>query len=833
MSLHSPHRGCRLHDGIGRRYVNENDRYVNQGSDSYGNEYGYLVNQVGEDSLGRRCRGGGNMEPRPQEILKPIAEQRVVSRLEKAMHREPLRVNLLRLVCKHSQFVPLRGLGSKHRPFVARVLSQGFEPGPGRSWVEKVLPSWNKDGEFDDHVTNLVDRSFSQTWSPSERDSWLQNGEKVSLHWRESNAAARGMTSRKYVSRQGSWLHSWEWTLCGGFPTQSGFPTGLHSFCEQLRDAAAVRPNALIHEDSDVHGPPISMASGLPISMACNLCKYALGTSDVPPEDIAVRAAQAVACFQAELEGTMPTLHAADVLVVAQNWRFMSDSLADLDPMGASMAVWMASKVDSEGRAHGLEELSGSAVRFANASAERVQRALKSMVAKLEALKDELRDRVHSVRWEMPTPPVLPSVELHIVTPGDFFGRLEPDRDFLLGVGCDKPVIAIIVDFAKLPKVRRGHRHCNCDVPWCDRSRWERLGFVEYGLPMATAPWKCSSGRWEGWWELESGCERPWAFFTIGTIPRPARIHDAIACAFLQQKYHEAYIGFREKWKEQLRSGRLRAQVAWNWSWPWNLDLDGKDAGCDACTEGSLWMFLQNYHFGNRPHEFGGEEYPLFKCLWHSIVKRPEDLMEFESLCHMESLMSRRMGLPAQGRPPQCAPSDALPLVPVLAAALDAENSVSWSSAIPRLQRAGLVPRGWLQDMPGERGQWFQASVDEGNLPGGEDRDDELNDEKLLDDVIELSVSDSECDSSVEVQTLGSSRGACSVSGDGSDEQGDDEDGYRTPPACGWLYGFEADTPDWEPRIEAYTPDWKPARPQRLRADGGEGKAGCIAIDLD
>lgn len=255
-------------------------------------------------------------------------------------------------------------------------------------------------------------------------------------------------------------------------------------------------------------------------------------------------------------------------------------------------------------------------------------------------------------------------------------------------------------------------------------------------------------------------------------------------------------MGFREKWKEALRSGRLRAQVAWNWSWPWNLDLDGKDAGCDACTAGSLWMFLQNCHTCNTPHEFGGEEYPLFKCLWHSIVKRPEELMEFEGLCHMESLMSRRMGLPAQGRPPQCAPSDALPLVPVLAAALEAENSVSWSSAIPRLQRAGLVPRGWLQDMPGERGQWFQASVDEGNVPGGEDRDDDLNDEKLLDDVIELSVSDSECDSSVEVQTLGSSRGACSVSGDGSGEQSDDEDGYRTPPACGWLYGFEADTPD-------------------------------------
>ena len=181
-------------------------------------------------------RGPDGYYYRPDPILKTIAERRVVSRLQKAMRREPLRVKLLRLVCKHCQYVPLRGLGSKFRPSVARMLSH--EPDLARPWGSKVVPSWYEGCEFDDHATNLVYRSCSQTWGPSERDTWLQNREEFFLHWEKSSAANMGMTSSKYLARQGSWLHSWECTL------SADLPTGLHSFvnnCGMLRHSGPMR----------------------------------------------------------------------------------------------------------------------------------------------------------------------------------------------------------------------------------------------------------------------------------------------------------------------------------------------------------------------------------------------------------------------------------------------------------------------------------------------------------------------------------------------------------------------------------------------------------------
>ena len=54
---------------------------------------------------------------------------------------------------------------------------------------------------------------------------------------------------------------------------------------------------------------------------------YAAKSSCLPPEDLAIRAAQAVATFQAELEGTTPIIHASDVFVIGSNWRVIVDSL--------------------------------------------------------------------------------------------------------------------------------------------------------------------------------------------------------------------------------------------------------------------------------------------------------------------------------------------------------------------------------------------------------------------------------------------------------------------------------------------------------------------------
>ena len=67
--------------------------------------------------------------------------------------------------------------------------------------------------------------------------------------------------------------------------------------------------------------------------MTCTFCQYHMsGGESCPPEDIALRAAEAIAVFQARLQQTSAILGPWDVLSVGEHQKVISDGLESFDP---------------------------------------------------------------------------------------------------------------------------------------------------------------------------------------------------------------------------------------------------------------------------------------------------------------------------------------------------------------------------------------------------------------------------------------------------------------------------------------------------------------------
>ena len=83
-------------------------------------------------------------------------------------------------------------------------------------------------------------------------------------------------------------------------------------------------------------------------SMTCSFCTYVLNKNAFPPEDIALRAAEAVAIFQATLEGTNPLLGPWDVLTMAEHWRAVLTQLSEALPAFAQANAGDSTPVAAE-----------------------------------------------------------------------------------------------------------------------------------------------------------------------------------------------------------------------------------------------------------------------------------------------------------------------------------------------------------------------------------------------------------------------------------------------------------------------------------------------------
>ena len=212
---------------------------------------------------------------------------------------------------------------------------------------------------------------------------------------------------------------------------------------------------------------------------------YAAKSSCLPPEDIAIRAAQAVAIFQAELEGTTPIIHASDVFVIGSNWQVIVDSLRAPDERIKSKQFGrFPPEIDLS---FGRVRLDGI-VRQRDESKQLTETAHKQLLSKLNALDAELEARVAAVVWEIPRVEN-DSVDVSVVDAERSINK----RDFHCRPGDCSSLLkfAVVLPTGKLPKVKRGaSSHCVCHVPWNQRSRWERSGYVEYKLPCPSAAWE-------------------------------------------------------------------------------------------------------------------------------------------------------------------------------------------------------------------------------------------------------------------------------------------------------------------------------------------------------
>ena len=110
-----------------------------------------------------------------------------------------------------------------------------------------------------------------------------------------------------------------------------------------------------------------------PTSTTCNFCQYISSKTRLPPEDIALRAAETVSIFRATLEGASPILGPWDVLTIAEHWQTVCASLSP------SFAQPSSGTVACEREQHNIAN---------------VEAALRGLVSTLMYLKEELTARV-------------------------------------------------------------------------------------------------------------------------------------------------------------------------------------------------------------------------------------------------------------------------------------------------------------------------------------------------------------------------------------------------------------------------------------------------------
>lgn len=207
-----------------------------------------------------------------------------------------------------------------------------------------------------------------------------------------------------------------------------------------------------------------------------------------PPEDIAIRIAQAVACLHSQWYGKAPCVLPGAVVKYAQEWEFIAPWLdchgqgnvleGDLERL--YMRLWDFDLL-----------FPCSFVRDDCVLPWRAQRAAEAaFVKQLVDLKHELEERMLQA-WE-PEGMQLEKEKGMNMARVRSPSHLTHDftQQLLEKYGFTSPFFSM-VSLGKLPRLTIGATEdCKCQVPWNKRSRWERFPHVDYELPVGISPWQ-------------------------------------------------------------------------------------------------------------------------------------------------------------------------------------------------------------------------------------------------------------------------------------------------------------------------------------------------------
>ena len=215
---------------------------------------------------------------------------------------------VFQLVCEHYKFVPVL-IGASYAGFYNRIdRSSGFQLYPHNWDTERYE-------QVDCEVDSVSVIGSDQTWTREQRDAWLREPFYHEWKWRPFHGVRLMAASE---SNYGS-------SISLDFCLSANARNPLYESALDYLLSASLMNRVEVRKEQ--RGLVSDVLEG-PTSTTCAFCKYVAGKTAFPPEDIALRAAQAVAIFQATLEGTNPLLGPWDVLSIAEHWRDVCANLA-------------------------------------------------------------------------------------------------------------------------------------------------------------------------------------------------------------------------------------------------------------------------------------------------------------------------------------------------------------------------------------------------------------------------------------------------------------------------------------------------------------------------
>ena len=232
-----------------------------------------------------------------------------------------------------------------------------------------------------------------------------------------------------------------------------------------------------------------------PLSLRCSFCTFLHGSpggcpSGVrrPPEDIAVRIAQAVVCLHSLWYGTLPRIYPCTVLRCADVWAKL-DSLLHAHLKDGSLhfnATQIYTALWTEGPEQCCNFIPDRCVlpdrARAAAEAAFIEQLISIRADLLKRAEDAMRPEQSQRQAEQ---------DLNIVrVDGHHQLTHHFTQDLITKHGFKCPLYAMLVP-GKMPRLSLGATaDCTCCVPWNKRPLWDRTLHVQYVLPPATSPWQ-------------------------------------------------------------------------------------------------------------------------------------------------------------------------------------------------------------------------------------------------------------------------------------------------------------------------------------------------------
>jgi len=266
----------------------------------------------------------------------------------------------------------------------------------------------------------------------------------------------------------------------------------------------------------------LTFADGGFSSIKCRFCKYLSHESCLPPEDVAIDVAVAVATSLSTAGQSLTAITANDVLRWGQEWRQISSKLGLLAQRGGCKGDRLAEAA--------LPNSGSFEERFCQDLLPDVgckvgQPAAQNLLEDLSAIKARLDERIAAALcsepqtfedWRPSSPARLQQMRGTRDVPFStgLLGRVWEKRVQKVGVArvssmtslreqcigtilrhnqfCS-PIFALVGDVGPHPSWPfRQVADCKCTLPWRERSHWDRHPHVPYQLPPPTGPWKSS-----------------------------------------------------------------------------------------------------------------------------------------------------------------------------------------------------------------------------------------------------------------------------------------------------------------------------------------------------